>query len=369
MDGRSVRKPGPPVTSSQVAEVAGVSQSAVSRTFTPGASISPKTRAKVLAAARDLGYRPNAIARSLITSRSRIIGVVMAYLENQFYPTVLEVLGRQLRQLNYHMLLFTGFDAADSDSVFDQIMQYRVDGIILASTGLSSALAEECMAAGIPVVLFNRTTQRDVVSSVTTDNHAGGWRIADFLVAGGHRRFAYIAGVADSSTNRDRHGGFAAGLAAHGFGPPVVRVGNYTTRQAAIAARELMGLAEPPDAIFVANDHMAVAVIDTLRHEFGLRVPADISVVGYDNVEPAAWAGYAITTVSQPAEPMVAATLDLLMRQIDSGAIAPTHRVLPGDLIVRRSARLPPRGLIERDGATLYRPDHSLAVLTKDAAP
>ena len=114
----------------------GVSQSAVSRTFTPGASISSKTRAKVLAAAKELGYRPNAIARSLITNRSRIIAVVMAYLENLFYPDVLEELGRRLAAENYHLLLFTGFKDRDSDPVFDQLMQYRVDGIILASTSL-----------------------------------------------------------------------------------------------------------------------------------------------------------------------------------------------------------------------------------------
>ena len=165
MDGGVISKK-PSVTSSQVADHAGVSQSAVSRTFTPGASISPKTRAKVLAAAKELGYRPNAIARSLITSRSRIIAVVMAYLENLFYPDVLEELGRRLSAENYHVLLFTGFKDRDSDPVFDQLMQYRVDGIILASTSLSSQLSEECTVAGIPVVLFNRTTEKTTASSV-----------------------------------------------------------------------------------------------------------------------------------------------------------------------------------------------------------
>src|SRR5690606_22341616 len=172
MDGGVTRKPS--VTSSMVADHAGVSQSAVSRTFTPGASISSKTRAKVLAAAKELGYRPNAIARSLITNRSRIIAVVMSYLENLFYPDVLEELGRRLAAENYHVLLFTGFMDRDSDPVFDQLMQYRVDGIVLASTSLSSELSEECAAAGIPVVLFNRTTERDVVSSVTSRNREGG---------------------------------------------------------------------------------------------------------------------------------------------------------------------------------------------------
>jgi DNA-binding LacI/PurR family transcriptional regulator len=349
-----VKKPG--VTSSQVAEHAGVSQSAVSRTFTPGASISPKTRQKVLAAAKELGYRPNAIARSLITNRSRIIAVVMAYLENLFYPEVLEELGRALASENYHLLLFTGFVDRHSDPVFDQLMQYRVDGIILASTSLSSELSEECATAGIPVVLFNRTTERDAVSSVTTRNREGGRRIAEFLVAGGHKSFGYIAGLEFSSTNRDRQQGFTEGLAAHGFTNIIVEPGNYSQSDAQQAARAMLGRPDRPEALFVANDHMAVAVMDVARHEFGLAIPQDLSIIGYDDVGPARWPSYSITSVSQPLKRMVESTVDILMDQIASGEIEPEHRVLTGDLVVRGSARLPPSGLVEIDGRQLYRP-------------
>jgi DNA-binding LacI/PurR family transcriptional regulator len=353
MDG-GVKKPG--VTSSQVAEHAGVSQSAVSRTFTPGASISPNTRQKVLASAKELGYRPNAIARSLITSRSRIIAVVMAYLENLFYPDVLEELGRALAAENYHLLLFTGFKDRDSDPVFDQLMQYRVDGIILASTSLSSELSEECATAGIPVVLFNRTTERDAVSSVTTRNREGGKRIADFLVAGGHKRFGYIAGLENSSTNRDRQLGFIEGLAAHGFSDVVTETGNYSRTDAEEAARKMLSRPDRPDALFVANDHMAVAVMDVARYEFGLRIPEDLSIVGYDDVGPARWTSYGITSMSQPLKRMVESTVAILMDQITSGEIEAEHRILNGDLVVRSSAKIPETGIVETDGRKIYRP-------------
>ena len=353
MDG-GVRKPG--VTSSQVAEHAGVSQSAVSRTFTPGASISPKTRAKVLASAKELGYRPNAIARSLITNRSRIIAVVMAYLENLFYPEVLEELGRALAAENYHLLLFTGFKDRDSDPVFDQLMQYRVDGIILASTSLSSELSEECATAGIPVVLLNRTTERDAVSSVTTRNREGGRRAAEFLVAGGHTRYAYIAGLENSSTNRDRHQGFVEGLAAHGITDIMLEYGNYSRADAEAAARKMLSRPDRPDAIFVANDHMAVFVMDVARHELGLSIPQDLSIIGYDDVGPARWPSYGITSMSQPLKRMVEATVEILMDQIASGDIEPEHRVLNGDLIVRTSARLPKDGIVDMDGRRIWRP-------------
>jgi len=355
-----IRNSSAPPTSWEVARRAGVSQSAVSRSFTPGASISDATRSKVMDAARELGYRPNAIARSLITARSRIIAVVMAYLENLLYPRVLEEFGRRFAALGYHLLLFTGLKDRDSDPVFDQIMQYRVDGIILASTGLSSALAEECLAAGVPVVLFNRTTGRPGVCSVTSDNFAGGGKLARFLVASGHRRFAYIAGLASSSTNRDRQAGFAAGLAACGLPPPVVQVGNYSTQEAAAATRALMARPARPDAIFAANDHMAIAAIDTIRSEFGLSVPGDFSVVGYDDVGPARWPAYAITTVAQPVDRMVAETVELIMARIEDRSTAAESRVVGGDLIVRASARRPPRGLVERDGQLLYLGDTAL---------
>jgi Transcriptional regulators len=347
------------VTSSEVARRAGVSQSAVSRTFTPGASISPKTRAKVLAAAKELGYRPNAIARSLITNRSRIIAVVMAYLENLFYPDVLEELGRLLAAQNYRLLLFTGLKDRDSDPVFDQLMQYRVDGIILASTSLSSELSEECAAAGIPVVLFNRTTERDAVSSVTTRNREGGRRVAEFLLAGGHRRFGYIAGIENSSTNRDRFGGYAEALAEAGHTDIVVETGNYSRAEAEAAARAMLARPDRPDALFVANDHMAVAVMDVARYEFGLAIPQDLSIVGYDDVGPARWTAYGITSMSQPMKRMVEATVDILMKQIASGEIEAEHRILSGELVVRTSARLPASGIVEIDGRRIYKPGKS----------
>jgi DNA-binding LacI/PurR family transcriptional regulator len=346
----------PSVTSLQVANHAGVSQSAVSRAFTPGASIAPKTRARVLASAKALGYRPNAIARSLITSRSRIIAVVMAYLENLFYPDVLEELGRRLAAENYHVLLFTGFKDRDSDPVFDQLMQYRVDGIILASTALSSQLSEECTVAGIPVVLFNRTTEKNAASSVTSGNRDGGRLLAEFLLAGGHRSFGYISGLESSSTNRDRLAGFRDGLKTAGFDRIEIRTGNYNRTDAETAARQLLSLDQRPQAIFVANDHMAVAVMDVARYEFGLSIPDDLSIVGYDDVGPARWPSYGITSVTQPISPMVEATVEILMDQIASGEVEPQHKVIPGELVVRTSARLPGKGIVERDGVKFYQP-------------
>ena len=331
------------VTSAQVAALAGVSQSAVSRVFTPGASASARTAEKVRAAAEKLGYRPNVLARAMITGRSRIIGLVVAYLENQFYPVALERLSRVLQARGYHVLIFMADnDASLTDQVVRELLDYQVDGIILASVAISNDIALRCAAAGIPVVLFNRGQHGPRHNEVTSDNLAGGRAVARFLVAGGHRRIAHIAGWQGSSTGIERCEGFCAGLAEAGQVPLAVIDGMYDRATAMQAAHDLMARADPPDAIFVGNDHMAFGVIDVLRSGLALRVPQDVSVVGYDDVPLAGWPAYDLTTVRQPVEAMVTAAVDILIRHIEGEAEVLRLR-LPGPLVVRSSARVPPR--------------------------
>lgn len=331
------------VTSLDVARLAQVSQSAVSRSFTPGTSVSDATREKVMTAAKKLGYRPNAIARSLITKRSRMIGVVMSQLDNQFYPVVLEKLSQSLREDGYHVLLFIN-DSQETDRVLNEILQYQVDGIVMASTVLSSALARDCADAGIPVVLFNRMTRQTAndlhpASAVTSDNESGARMVARHLVARGHQRIAYIAGLEQSSTNADRERGFREELSALGIRIHARAVGNYSFEGAQSAARELFGNAQDrSDAVFVGSDHMAIAVMDVLRMELKLKVPQDVSVVGFDNVPQAAWGAYQLTTVEQPVERMIEATVSLLREKLAGDVQARTVTV-PCALIERGTVR------------------------------
>ena len=330
------------VTSLDVARLAGVSQSAVSRVFTPGGSASEKTAEKVRAAAAKLGYRPNVLARSLITGKTRIIGLVVAYLENQFYPVALEHLSHALQARGYHVLVFmAGNDAAVVGDVMQELLDYQVDGIITASVGISNELAARCRAAGIPVVLFNRGQDDPNLSEVTSDNHAGGRAAAEFLLAGGHRRIAHIAGWQGSSTGRGRSAGFREGLAASSIEAVSVIDGMYSRETAAEVTRALFSRPDRPDAVFVGNDHMAFAVMDVLRSELGLSVPGDVSVVGYDDVPLAGWPTYDLTTIRQPVRRMVAATVDVLLGQIEDGDRTPRQLRIPSPLVVRGSARIP----------------------------
>ena len=330
------------VTSQDVARRAGVSQSAVSRVFTPGASFSEKTAAKVRKAAGELGYRPNVLARSLITGRSRIVGLVVAYLENYFYPDALERLSNALQAEGYHVLVFFARQTAgDIEDILQEILDYQVDGIVVASVALSSQLATRCREAGIPVVLFNRSQDGPQLPTVTSDNYSGGREIARFLAAGGHRRFGYIAGWEGASTQRDREAGYRAGLHEAGCEICAREVGNYQFATAQEAARRMFAGTDHPDAVFVANDHMAFAAMDVLRFEIGLRIPDDVSVIGFDDVPPAAWRAYDLTTVRQEASAMVAETVRMLRANIEDPGTAPRSVCLPAALITRSSARIP----------------------------
>ena len=330
------------VTSAEVARLAGVSQSAVSRVFTPGASVSAKTMEKVRAAAEELGYRPNVLARSLITGRTRIIGLVVAYLENQFYPMALELLSRALQARGYHILVFMAENSTERVAqVMSELLDYQVDGIITASVAMSNDLTTRCDGAGIPVVMFNRGQDDARLSEVTSDNVNGARRAAEFLIKGGHKRIAHVMGWQGSSTGRDRAEGFKQAMQAAGLQPFAMVDGTYSREKAAAVTRELCQGPERPDAIFVGNDHMAFAVMDTLRHELGLRVPQDVSVVGYDDVPMAAWPAYGLTTIRQPVNRMVEATVAALLNQIEGGSSAPTKVKINGPLMVRTSARIP----------------------------
>jgi len=330
------------VTSIEVAKKAGVSQSAVSRVFTPGASVSPKMAEKVLKAAEELGYRPNVLARSLITGRSRIIGLVVAYLDNQFYPDALEKLSNALQAHGYHILVFMVSNDDDSiEKVMGELLDYQVDGIITASVAMSNALTSRCAAAGVPVVLFNRGQDDDRLNQVTSDNFEGGRKIAAFLAAGGHKTIAHIAGWSGSSTGRDREAGFRAGLKEDGLELSVCVDGMYKRDIAAQAARDIFSARDRPDAVFVGNDHMAFAVMDVLRSELKLDVPVDVSVVGYDDVPLASWPAYDLTTLRQPSNRMVEATVSTLLGWIEEGSKDVQKIKIDGPLMIRGSARIP----------------------------
>lgn len=300
--------------------------------------MSAETRAKVTAAAEALGYRPNAIARSLSKSQSGLIGIVTSSLENPFYARLLSTLSSLLQIEGYGILLVVA-ETSNFDALIESLLAYQVNGAILTTAPLSSTSAFELQRYGKPVVLVDRYLNQDLISSVSGDNEGGSAAVAELLVRAGHRRIAYMGGDERTSSNRDRRRGFVEQLARHGIALQAEESGVYSHELGAIAARKLLSLAPRPDALFCANDTMAVAALDVARVEYGLQVPEDVAIVGYDNAGPVGWPAYQLTTVDQNLDEMARAAVELLLRQLESGEVSAQHVLVPATLVERKTTR------------------------------
>jgi DNA-binding LacI/PurR family transcriptional regulator len=326
------------VTAQQLAKRLGLSQSTVSRAFTHSASIHPETRELVMKAANSLGYQPNIIARSLITRRTNIIAVVMANLIDPFHPLVLDQLAQRIQSSGRQLLLFLIPPGKHVDDILPSLLQYKVDAILITSATVSSRMATVCAAQGIPVVLFNRYVPGLKVVAVCCDNIAGGSMVADYLWNSGHVRPAFVAGESDVTTNLDRAYGFSARLKELGMGLHAHEIGgDFSYAAGHDAARRLISRHHSPDCIFFASDVMAIGGIDAIRAA-NLRVPADISVVGFDDIPIAGWPSYELTTIRQPIAQMVDTTAEVLGLDTTINK-KPAHKIrfLEGMLIERKT--------------------------------
>lgn len=330
-------------SSVDVARLAGVSQSTVSRIFnnSRGTSVSEETRAKVLAAAKQLGYRPNVIARSMMTDRTNIVGIVMPRVTSPFYAETLIQFSRALAIHDIQVMFFHIAAEAQLDQTLPLALQYQVDAVIITSARLSSELVEECLVAGTPVLLFNRYTYDEDISAVCCDNYLGGVMAADALYQSEHQRFAFVAGDENASTSIDRERGFTEQLGRYGIRDVQRIQGEFTHEAGYEAGLTLLGSDTRPDAIFCGNDMIAVGVMDAARHALGLSVPEDVSIIGFDNIDATQWPAYRLSTFEQPLAAMVDATIALLLEQIANPDATPVRQFLPARLIDRDSIRKP----------------------------
>jgi DNA-binding LacI/PurR family transcriptional regulator len=317
--------------------LAGVSQSAVSRCFRPGNSISAEKRKVILKAAAKLGYEPNVFASSLITKRSNLVAVVISNLTNLYYPQVLAELTQRLDSQGIRVLLFALQRESDVGIVLKQLWRYRVDGAIVAAH-LSADQLAQFKRHRVPVILYNRFAENEA-PSVSCDSFGGERLLVDQLVASGHRHFAILSGPEDSYVSSQRVEGARSRLAHHGLTADVFP-GRFDHDSGAEGLRKAMAKKRRPDALICANDLMAIGAIDAARDELGLLVPEDVSIVGFDGVEPAAWPSYRLTTIRQPVRRMTEAAVSMLIERIANPDLPPEVRSFTGVLIEGRSARL-----------------------------
>jgi len=335
----SIKKINSRATSFDVAALAGVSQSAVSRAFTPGSSIAARKRAKVLQAARKLNYVPNSIASSLTTKRTNIFALILGDIGNPFYVRVLHKFSQRLQVLNRQVLVFTVDRGAEADDAIRRALQYQIDGVILTAAQLSTRMTSICVERGIPIVLFNRYVPASEAFGVRCDNFGGGRLIAEAFLVAGARSFAMITGDPKGTTSQDRVRGFVERLMEDGIKRrEIEEVEGYSSYDGgARAALKLFGDRKTPrpHALYGINDIMAMGAMDALRN-MGLRIPEDLMVAGFDDIPEARRYPYRLTTISQPVDRMVEETLSILhLDDPDQPIILGSDRVIPGRLIRR----------------------------------
>lgn len=320
-----------------VARIAGVSQSAVSRTFSEGGSVSARTRQRVLAAAEQIGYQPSLIPRIMLRNHSSLIAVVIGGMHNPFYAGVVELFAREIQKKGSSVLLFSVDQGEYIDDVIPLVLGYRVDAIVSALSIISQTAAESCAKMSVPVVLFNGKVRNDWVASVCSDNVAGGRDVASLFLQRGAKRPAYIAGKRGNMANEDRLAGFLGGLAAEGITDVPIQHGDFRYGGGFEAATQLMSRRTPPDAIFCANDLMAIGAMEAIRSRCGLRIPQDVMVAGFDDIPAASWPSYSLTSVRQNGARMVEEALAILDRISGPNKAGGLLRLISADLTERQS--------------------------------
>lgn len=324
------------VTLKDVAARAGVSRSAVSRSFTPGASVSPKTRAKVEQAARELGYAPNALASSLTTGRTKLIGLIANNFHNPLILDVFDLFTRGLQERGLRPLLVNLSGATDPEASLRMLRQYSVDGVIVASSTLPPSFAESFAAAGLPIVhAFGRPSANPKVHVVGIDNVACGRTAAETLLAHGYCRIGFLGGPEGATSTQDRAAGFLH--AAHGRAEVTVTyTGGYTYDEGRAGMSRL--LANPAEAYFCGDDLLATGALAAIT-EAGLSVPRDIGLIGLNDMEMSRWSILNLTTIRQPVAAIIDAAITLVTATIDDPDHPPETRLFPCEVIERGTLR------------------------------
>ncbi|MGA1830961.1 LacI family DNA-binding transcriptional regulator [Rhizobium wenxiniae] len=324
------------VSAEQVAQLAGVSRSAVSRTFTEGASVAPATREKVLKAAEELGYHVNDLARGVLANQSRLVGVVATKPEIGFRAHLTAALTKALiRRGSIPVLINTGETEEELLAAQKMLIGHRAEATVILSGSPPASFFELAQRNGQPLVVIGRAEPD--ADRVLAGNAEASREAAEVFVAAGHRRLAVIGSHSATPSIAERENAFVAAAHAAGFDVRIAHGRDSDYDSGIIAARTLFAEGERPDAIFCANDLLAFGAMDVIRQEFGLTIPEDVALIGFDDVPEAAWLSYGLTTFRQdPAAIAARAVMLLDRRQQNPDEPRACERVIP-QLVFRKS--------------------------------
>jgi LacI family transcriptional regulator len=332
-------------TIKEVARQAGVSVATVSRVVNRNGYVSEERRLRVLEAMQTLDYKPSAVARSLRRRESLTVGVLVPGLHQPFFSVLAFVIERHLFASDYRMLLCSSEEDAVKEAAYaDMLLRQRVDGVIVAPTGQSSETIRPLLGR-MPVVLIDRDLKDLQLSRVVADNFRGGYDAMHYLLNLGHRQIAVVGGPRHSDAMIQRIGGARQACADAGvtLDPANVLMGEWSELEIGYRlAFDLLAKPTRPTAIFALTDVIAVGIMHAAA-ELGIRLPHDLSIVGFDNIPLASHILPALTTVAQPISAMAEQATALLLNRLREGSAEPHDRVqLDMQLIVRASTAPPP---------------------------
>lgn len=323
-------------TLADVAAKAGVSRAAVSRTFTPGASVSPAMRARVEAAAEALGYSPNMLARSLTTRKTQLVGLVSNNFHNPVFLHIFDLFTRGLQDKGLRPLLVNLSEETDPARSLTLLRQYSVDGVIIATSHLPDGFAAAFQAAGVPVVhAFGRVTGATDV--VAIDNIAAGAMAAETLIARGYRSLGFLGGPEGASTTQDRLTGFLQVATKAGTPASASFAGAYGFEHGRAEMTRLLS-APHAEAYFCADDVLSIGALSA-AHSAGLIVPEDLGLIGLNDMEMAGWANIDLTTIHQPFDAIVTGSIDLMRARLSDPARPAEARIFPCHIVERGTLR------------------------------
>ncbi|WP_395172785.1 LacI family DNA-binding transcriptional regulator [Roseibium alexandrii] len=328
------------VTLKEVAELAGVSRSAVSRTFTDGASVSDKTRRKVEKAATKLGYTPNILARGLTTRRTKLIGLVSNNFHNPIFLEVFDQFTRKLQGVGLRPLLVNLSDETDPEASVRMLRQYSVDGVVVASSTLPPGFSKAFKDAGVPVVnSFGRYSTAPEFHVVGIDNVECGRMAALELAKRGYKHVAFLGGPDTATSTQDRFKGFSEEISRH---PDMEMTVSYAKAYSFEAGREemqrLLDIRPLAEAYFCGDDVLSIGVLSAIE-DAGLNVPGDIGIIGLNDMEMAGWQNINLTTIRQPVQQIINSSVELIVSMLEEPARYPEARLFPCEVIERGTLR------------------------------
>lgn len=333
-----------PVTLRDVAERAGVSPSAVSRTFTEGASVSEKTRAKVMEAASTLGYSPNVLASSLTTGRTKLVGLISDNFQNPIFLQVFDRFTKRLQEEGLRPLLVNLSGETDPENSVRLLRQYSADAVIVASSTLPGSFAQAFHEAGMRIVhSFGRHISNPMVHVVGIDNIAAGRLAAETLIARGYRKIGMMAGPASATSTQDRLAGFLDVIRTH---PEIEATTSFATAYSFDAGFQEMGrILDAPhaEAYFCGDDVLSMGALSAAKNK-GLSVPDDLGLLGLNDMQMSQWPNFDLTTIKNPVNDIVDASIELVVAMLNDTAIEPEARLFGCTVVERGTLRPVQRG-------------------------